>query len=95
MLSPRRSRMTAYAAEMPRIFARVPAERLARACGKTLRSVNRWLEGTTQPSAVDLMHVFREFPDLITEVAEVAGHKVVTQAQYDAAKRALKILEGS
>lgn len=96
MLSHRRKRvsMTAIAMELTRIISREREWRLARATGKCTRTARNWLDGKTHPSAPDLVNILAEFPHLISEVVEFAGQKVVTQSQYDAAKQALKILEG-
>jgi hypothetical protein len=85
--------MTAVVAtELPRILSRVPIDALAAATKRCRATVRNWLEARTAPSAVDLVSIFSEFPDLIREVAELSGHRVVTEAQLDAAREALKLL---
>ena len=94
MLSRKLPRMTALAAELPRIFSRVPAEQLARACGKTLRSVNRWIEGHTQPSASDLMVAIQNFDVIASEVDALTGRRKVTEQQREQILRALELIRG-
>ena len=83
-------RMTAVAADdIARLLSRIPSGALAAATKRCRRTVENWLGARTQPNLVDFVMAAREFPELITQVAELAGHKVVTESQLDAVRQAL------
>lgn len=86
--------MTAIAAEFPRICARIPLAALRVATGRSAATIRNWLEGRTEPKFTDVVAVM-QFPEIADEVIRLAGHKTMTQSQLEAARAALKILEGS
>lgn len=84
--------MTASVIELPRILARVPSQQLARATGRSPRTISNWLNGATTPSAPDLIAVMASFDDITNEVLALAGKRALTPDQIDKLRKVLNDL---
>lgn len=74
---------------------KVPRARttIAQRLGVTPRCVENWLAGSSQPSASNLVDLMRHFDVVSDAVLHMAGRRPLTDAQINAAKQALKLLE--
>lgn len=84
--------MSAIAATL----CRIPNARISipAAIGVSPRTVENWLSGATQPTATNLVALMREFDHVTDDVLRMAGKRTMTDAQIEAAKKALRLLEG-
>lgn len=70
------------------------AREIPRRISVTPQTVNNWLDGSTTPSALNLVALMAEFDVVTTEVLKMAGKRPLTDSQLNAARQALKLLEG-
>lgn len=86
------STMSDVAEDIPRILLRVPIDGLAAATGRCRRTVTNWLNGSTAPSAADLIMAMSHYDDVTNEILKLAGKRSLTDDQINKLRRVLEDL---
>lgn len=74
-------------------ICRIPNARIAipAAIGASARTVENWLSGATQPTAMNLIALMREFPEVADDVLEMTG-RTQSKLTHQQREKLLQIL---